>query len=197
MKLLLSLGLAATLLVGLWPAPAYGALTAESLKTYIQRVGARIDSSKGNLFVTSSASGRNRVEIRLLNDTARHRLGFYAYGFGNAGSAKDQGALYEYLLNANSELGIGSFFVDKEKDIGYKFLADTRDPLSYATFELIYLAMVTVINEQRPAIARMMSREAPADKPADAPPPEGPDESTAPPPVRRVAATAAARRTAR
>src|SRR5687768_13440628 len=112
MKRFLSLGLAALFLVGLWPAePARAALTAESLKNYSQRVGARIDSSKGNLFVTSSASGRNRIEIRLLNDTTRHRLGFYAYGFGNAGSAKEPGALYEYLLQANSELGIGSFFV--------------------------------------------------------------------------------------
>ena len=199
MRRYLSLWLAAAFVVGLWPAePARAALTAEALKNYIQRVGARIEpSSKANLFVTTTASGRARIEIRLLNDTTRHRLGFYAYGFGNAGSAKDPAALYEYLLNANSELGIGSFFVDKEKDIGYKFLADTRDPLSYATFELIYLAMVAVIGEQRPAIARMMTREAPADKPTDAPPPEDGDAPAAPPPTRRVSIAVAERRVAR
>jgi hypothetical protein len=197
MKQILSLALITAMWVVVWPAErAEAALTSEALRGYIQRVGARIEpSSKGNLFVTTTASGRSRVEIRLLNDTAKHRLGFYAYGFGNAASAKDQAALYEYLLNANSELGIGGFFVDKDKDIGYKFLADTRDPLSYATFQIIYLAMVSVIAEQRPAIARMMTREAPDEKPADAP--EEGEAPSAPPGVRRVADVALLRRTQR
>ena len=163
MKRILSLGLAAAFWVGLWPAErAEAALTAEALRGYLQRVGAKIDpSSKGNLFVTTATSGRTRVEIRLLNDTAKQRLGFYAYGFGNAGGAKDQAALYEYLLNANSELGIGGFFVDKDKDIGYKFFVDTADPLGSATFEAVYRAMVDTIKTRGPKIVVMSKANAP------------------------------------
>jgi hypothetical protein len=134
---------------------AEAALTAESLRAFVKRVGARIESNKDNLFVTSKDVGRGRVEIRLLNDSEKQRLGFYAYGFGNAGSAKDQKALYEYLLNANSDLAIGSFFVDGDQDIGYKFFLSTREPLTYTTFETVYLAMSNVIKERGPVIMRM------------------------------------------
>ena len=184
MKRTLSLGLAAVLWIGLWPAPrAEASLSQESLRGYIQRVGAKIESSKGGLFVTSMAGDHGRVEIRLLNDAAKQRLGLYAYGFGNVANAKDSGALYEYLLKANSELGIGGFFVDKDKDIGYKFLLDTRDPLSFETFSIVYVAMVTVITERRPEIAKMMSREAPAEKPAEAAPEDSGEPPPTPPPL--------------
>jgi hypothetical protein len=170
MKRTLSLAVAAVLCTVLWPAPrADASLSQENLRSFIQRVGAKIDSSKGGLFVTSMASEHGRVEIRLLNDAAKQRLGLYAYGFGNATNAKDQSALYEYLLQANSELGIGSFFVDKDKDIGYKFLLDTRDPLSFDTFSIVYLAMVNVIADRRPEIAKMLNAAAPAERPADSP----------------------------
>lgn len=179
MKRFLSLGLSAVMWFSLWPAsPARASLSQESLRGYIQRAGARIESAKGGLFVTSMPSGRGRVEIRLLNDAGKQRLGMYAYGFGNMSNAKDPGALYEYLLRANSELGIGGFFVDKDKDIGYKFLVDTRDPLSFETFSIVYLAMVSVISERRPQIAEMMSREAPSEKPADAKPEDAAPDGT-------------------
>lgn len=182
MKRFLSLGLAALLWIGLWPVPrAEASLSQESLRSYIQRIGARIESSQGNLFVTTMGSNRTRVEIRLLNDPSKQRLGLYAYGFGNAANAKDSGMLYEYLLHANSELGIGSFFVDKDKDIGYKFLADTRDPLSFETFSIIYLAMVNVIKERRSEIGKMMNTEAPSEKPANAEPEDTNDEQGAEP----------------
>ena len=189
MKRHLSLGLAAVFFVGLWPAsPAEASLSQENLRAYLQRVGAKIESSKGGLFVTTMASGRARVEIRLLNDAAKQRLGLYAYGFGNVATAKDAGALYEYLLRANSELGIGGFFVDKDKDIGYKFLVDTRDPLSFETFSIVYLAMVNVIAERRPEIAKMLTGAPPAEKPADTPPedtnePGAAEPSSDPPPA--------------
>jgi len=174
MKRTLSLGLAAVLWVGLWPAErASASLSQESLRSYIQRIGAKIESAKGGLFVTSVVSGKSRVEIRLLNDAAKQRLGMYAYGFGNAANAKDASALYEYLLRANSELGIGGFFVDKDNDIGFKFLVDTRDPLSFETFSIFYIAMASVIAEHRPEIAKMLQsgdqqQEPPAE---EAPPP--------------------------
>ena len=171
MKRHLSLGLAVVFWTALWPAPpAEASLSQENLRTYLQRVGAKIESSKGGVFVTTMTSGRAHVEIRLLNDAANQRLGLYAYGFGNVGAAKDSSALYEYLLRVNSELGIGGFFVDKDKDIGYKFLVDTRDPLSFETFSIVYLAMVKVIAERRPEIAKMLTGGPPPEKPADAPP---------------------------
>jgi hypothetical protein len=191
MKRHLSLGLA-VLWIGLWPAsPAKASLSQENLRTFLQRVGAKVESSKGGLFVTTMASGHARVEIRLLNDAAKQRLGLYAYGFGNVGAAKDAGALYEYLLRANSELGIGGFFVDKDKDIGYKFLVDTRDPLSFETFSIVYLAMVNVIAERRPEIAKMLTGGPPAEKPADAPPedtsaPGAAEAPSEPPPLLRL-----------
>jgi hypothetical protein len=182
MKRTLSLGLAAVLWVGLWPAErASAALSQESLKGYITRVGAKIDSSKGGLFVTTMLSGHARVEVRLLNDASKQRLGLYAYGFGNVANAKDPGALYAYLLEANSELGIGSFFVDKDKDIGYKFLVDTRDPLSFETFSILYMGAAQVIAERRPEIAKMLSADKPADAARDEPGEAGPEP---PPPLR-------------
>jgi hypothetical protein len=147
---------AAIVCLGLLPVPrAHAALTAESLRAFVKRAGGRVDSAKDNLFVTSKAVGRGRVEIRLLNDGEKQRLGFYAYGFGNVSGAKDAKALYEYLLHANSDLAIGSFFVDKDEDIGYKFFLSTREALAYATFETVYLAMTNVIQERGPVIARM------------------------------------------
>lgn len=173
MKRTLSLGLAAALWIGLWPAErAEASLTQESLRSYIQRIGAKIESAKGGLFVTSVMSGKSKVEIRLLNDAAKQRLGMYAYGFGNVSNAKDAAALYEYLLRANSELGIGGFFVDKDNDIGFKFLLDTRDPLSFDTFSIVYIAMANVIAEHRPEIAKMLqSSDQPQETPADDSPP--------------------------
>ena len=106
---------------------------------------------------------------QLLNDIEKHRLGMYAYGFGNVANAVDRPALLEYLLRANSELGIGSFFVDKDGDIGYKFLLDTRDPLSYETFEIVYLAMVNTIKERGPVIAKLAGSGTEPKKPAEEP----------------------------
>lgn len=212
MKDYLSWICAIALVVGLWPVTAAKAsLSNESLRSYVSRVGARIESNKGRLFVTSHAAGRGRAEIRLLNDIDKNRLGFYAYGFGNAARASDASKLYEYLLRSNSEMAIGSFFVDKDGDIGYKFLIDTRDPLSFETFQLIYLAMVKTIEDRGPVIMKMVvpgappsdekvtpeteEDEAPSAEPGDAesapsaepsegesaPPTESSDEDAAPP----------------
>ena len=186
--------------LGLCPAPrAEAALSSESLRSFVKRIGARIESAKGDLLVTSREAGRGRVEIRLLNDTTGHRLGFYAYGFGNVAGAKDPKALYEYLLRANSDLAIGSFFVDKDQDIGYKFILNTREPPSYITFETVYLAMAKIIQERGPVIIRMAGGAgAPPKTPAEAleevpreateAPGESPSEPDAGPPTTPGAA---------
>ena len=182
MKRTLSILLAAAAAIALAPCPARAALTTEGLKAYVKRVGARVDEAKGNLLVTSMAKGKGRVQLRLLNDGERGRLGFYAYGLGNARSAKDQAALYEYLLRSNSDLAIGSFFVDEDHDVGYKFFLNTRDPISYPTFETAYLAMATVIAERGPRIIRLASggnAEPAAAAPAEAPPAEPAGETPA------------------
>jgi hypothetical protein len=158
--------------------PQRGTLSVEGLRTYITRVGAKIDSSKGNLFVTSMTNGKARLEIRVLNDTAKQRVAFYAYGFGNSAGAPDPVALYEYLLKANSTMAIGTFFVDDDKDIGCKYMLDTRDPLSYETFEISYLAMFNNIKLRAPEIVKLAGRggqQKPAEEPAEEPaqPPAG------------------------
>src|SRR5438105_15449876 len=111
MKRYLSSLVLAVVCLGLFPAPrAEASLSPESLTSFVKRAGARIDSSKGSLLVTSILAEHGRIEIRLVNDAAKERLGFYAYGFGNTKAAKDPQALYEYMLHANSDLAIGSFF---------------------------------------------------------------------------------------
>lgn len=179
MKNYLSILSTAVSVVLLVAAPASAGLTTDGLKTYVKRVGARVDEAKGNLLVTSMPVGKGRVQIRLLNDATKNRLGFYAYGFGNVRGAKDAAALYEYLLRSNSDLAIGSFFVDEDQDIGYKFFLSTRDPISYATFETAYLAMAAVIGERGPRIIRLASG---AEKPAAeaAGEPAGEDQSGRP-----------------
>lgn len=167
--------------VACWPVgEARASLSQESLRAYIGRLGARVDSVKGNMFVTSLAAGKGRIEIRLLNDAPKQRLGFYAYGLGNAANAGNPVDLYAYLLQANSELAIGTFFVDKDQDIGYKFLIDTRDPLSYDTFSITYLAMVNVLKERGPVIREMLNKAGDAPKPDDVPD-EMPEDQPPPP----------------
>ena len=111
MRRYLSLALAAAFcLPVVAPERAAAALSLETLRSYVTRLGARIESTRGSLLVTSKAAGRGRVEIRLLNDNRKNRLGMYAYGFGNVANAGDRTELFGYLLRANSELGVGSFF---------------------------------------------------------------------------------------
>jgi hypothetical protein len=143
---------------------ARASLSNETLASFIRRVGGRIESTKGNLFVTSFAVERVRVEIRIVNDGGKDRLGFYAYGFGNVKNAKDQKAVLEYMLRANSDLAIGSFFLDKDDDIGYKFFLSTRETMRYMTFETVYVAMAKVIQERGPEIVKMTSGAPPADE---------------------------------
>lgn len=178
-----ALGVAIGLAVVLSTAPiARAALSMERLRDYVQRTGARIESAEGNLLVTSLSSGGPKVEIRLLNDSSRHRIGLYAYGFGNATGAPSTEALLDYLLLANSELGTGGFFVDKDRDIGYKLLLDTRDTLSAQTFQIKYLAMVAVIRERRPEILKLVGKGPSRDKPTD----EAPADSEEPVPQQEL-----------
>lgn len=188
-----SLVVALAVTAALWSTPtARAALTMERVREYVLKTGAKIESADGSLLVTSISSGGPRVEIRVLNDSTRHRVGLYAYGFGNASGAPSLEALLEYLLIANSELGTGGFFVDKDRDIGYKLLIETRDTLSAQTFQIKYLAMVAVIRERRPAILKLVGKSTGPDKPTDAPPADSGDngeapeklEPLAPPPVR-------------
>ncbi|MCC6745728.1 MAG: hypothetical protein IT175_17845 [Acidobacteria bacterium] len=171
-------------MAGLASAPvARAAITMERLRDYVLKAGAKIESSEGSLLVTSMATGGPKVEIRVLNDAARHRIGLYAYGFGNATGATSTEALLDYLLVANSELGTGGFFVDKDRDIGYKLLLDTRDPLSAQTFQIKYLAMVAVIRERRPAILKLVGKGPQREKPVD----EAPADTEEPAPQTELA----------
>lgn len=185
-----NLATVAIAVAGLIPAaPARASLSQENLKTYIRQVGAKIDSSDGNVIVTSMLAGRERIEIRVRNDSAKQILGLYAFSFGNVADATNPTEVSEYLLLANSELGIGSFFVDKDGDIGYKCLVDTRDPLSFETFATIYSAMVSVVKERGQKIRGMMKTDANPPKTDDAAPQEQPAVTMEPPPSTPLPAT--------
>ena len=175
MRRCLTLALAAAVAAAWAPSPAEAAITLETLRTYVTRAGARVDSAKGNLLVTSMVppAGRGRVEIRMVNEPRKNRLGMYAFGFANLASASERTTVYEYLLRANSELGVGSFFVDKDHDVGFKVLIDTRAPLSFESFQIAYLAMANAIAEHRPEIVRLAGPGGTREKPADEPPAEG------------------------
>jgi len=151
-------------LLAAMPRIARASLANETLTSFVKRVGGRVESNEGNLFVTSYAVERGRVEIRLVNDASKQRLGFYAYGFGSAKNAKDQRALFEYMLRANSDLAIGSFFVDADDDIGYKFFLSTREPMNYLTFETVYVAMAKVIATRGGEIVKMTTGGGPSDE---------------------------------
>jgi hypothetical protein len=174
--------LAAVAVVALLPAARVDAsLSQENLKRFLRQVGAKVESTNGNLVVASTGTGRDRIEIRLVNDATKQWLRLYAFDFGNVGDANSPAEVYEYLLLANSELGIGGFFVDKDKDIGYKFFVDTRDPLSFEAFAVIYNAIVNVVKERGPKIRAMMKADTAAPK-TDAPTPEEPPAETMEPP---------------
>ncbi len=94
----------------------------------------------------------------IVNDRRKNLLGFYIYNFGNLKDAPGRDDVNKYLLAANDLITIGSFFVDNEQDIGYKYLISTQQPLDQAVFQSIYLTMAAVARERRAEIKRLMGQ---------------------------------------
>jgi hypothetical protein len=64
--------------------------------------------------------------------------------------------VYKYLLSANDAITIGSFFVDAEQDIGYKYFFSSTQPLNQAAFESAYLTMAAVARDRRSEIRQLL-----------------------------------------
>jgi hypothetical protein len=150
---------ASLLLLAQQPKPAQPIM--DMLRQYLRRVGATVDQarSKADLLVSKYADPRGgTTTIVLVNDARKKLLGFYIYDFGNLGGASNAEAIYKYLLEANDQIAIGAFFVDREQDIGYKYLMSVQGQLELADFQSVYLMMAAVARERRPEIRRLLSQ---------------------------------------
>jgi hypothetical protein len=162
--------------------PAPKLTFAERMKQYLLRIGGTFDESKStaDMIVSNSANLKGgKVTIVLVNDRRRNLLGFYIYNFGSLKNATNKEEVYKYLLEANDSITIGSFFVDGDEDIGYKYLVSAGQTMSQAAFETAYITMAAVARERKPEIKKMIGvssekEEKPPDvkKASDEKPPE-------------------------
>ena len=144
---------------------------AERIKQYLIRVGGTVDESKStaDMIVSNSANLRGgKVTIVIVNDHRRNLLGFYVYNFGSLKNATNKEQVYKYLLEANDSITIGSFFVDSDEDVGYKYLVSGGQTISQAAFETAYITMAAVARERKPEIRKMIGVSSEKeDKPPD------------------------------
>jgi hypothetical protein len=139
------------------PAPKLTVI--DSVKRYLQQVGATIDPTKStpDMVVSNYADPKGgKTTIVIVNDRRKGLLGFYVYNFGSMKKAANREEVYKYLLGANDAITIGSFFVDNEEDIGYKYLMSTAQSLNQTAFGTVYLTMAAVVRERRADIRQML-----------------------------------------
>jgi hypothetical protein len=154
------------------PKPPAPKLTfAEKTKLYLQKLGASIDPAKSTVdMVVSNYSDPKggKTTVVVTNDKRKNLIGFYIYNFGSVKNAANKEEVFKYLLSANDAITLGSFFVDSDDDIGYKYLVSNATPLSATEFDTVYLTIAAVARERRGEIRQMLglpiSRE---EKPAD------------------------------
>ena len=153
------------------PKPRPRALTfAERMKQYLARTGATVDETKSapDMIVSNSADAKGgKITVVLVNDRRRNLLGFYIYNFGSVKNAANKEEVYKYLLEANDAITIGSFFVDPDEDIGYKYLVNGAQTMSQAAFESTYFTLTSVARERKTAIRKLLSGSAEKEKPPD------------------------------
>ncbi|HVF89729.1 MAG TPA: YbjN domain-containing protein [Blastocatellia bacterium] len=151
--------------------PAPRLTFAEVTRRNLQRVGATVDDNKSTADMVVSAyldEKGAKTTVVVLNDRRKNLLGFYIYNFGNLKNAARREDVYKYLLSANNQITIGSFFVDEEEDIGYKYLVNGWQSLSQASFESVYMAMIAATREHRPEIKeRLAASGGKDDKPSE------------------------------
>jgi hypothetical protein len=109
-----------------------------------------------------------KTTVVVTNDRRKNLVGFYIYNFGSVKNATNKEEVFKYLLSTNDAITLGSFFVDGEDDIGYKYLVSNAPPMTASEFDTIYLTMAAVARERRGEIRQMLGlpvgRE---DKPSD------------------------------
>src|SRR4030095_10253561 len=131
----------------------------DRIVAYIEPTGYTIDESKStpDMVVSNYPDAKGgKVTIVLVNDRRRNLLGFYIYNFGSLKGAANKDEVYKYLLGANDSITIGSFFVDADDDIGYKYLVSGAQAMSQPAFEYAYSTMAAVARERKPEIRKLL-----------------------------------------
>jgi putative sensory transduction regulator len=139
--------------------PAPKLTFSDRMKQYLLRIGGTVDEGKStaDMIVSNSANLRGgKVTVVLVNDRRRNLLGFYVYNFGTLKNATNKEEVYKYLLEANDSITIGSFFVDSDEDVGYKYLVSGGQTISQAAFETAYITMAAVARERKPEIKKLI-----------------------------------------
>ncbi|MEK6321697.1 MAG: YbjN domain-containing protein [Acidobacteriota bacterium] len=151
--------------------PAPRLTFADRIKQYLQRIGSTADESKStpDMVVSNYPEPKGgKVTIVLVNDRRRNLLGFYIYNFGSVKDVANKEEVYKYLLAANDSITIGSFFVDSEDDIGYKYLVSSAQAMNQPAFEYAYVTMAAVARERKPEIKKLLGTVSEKDeKPPD------------------------------
>ena len=155
----------------------------QRMKQLLQRTGATTDDARGSADMVVSTypdPKGGKTTIVLVNDRRRNLIGFYVYNFGSVKEIKNKEEVQRYLLSANDEITIGTFFVDGEDDIGYKYLVNGQATLTPAAFEFVYFTMAAVARERKPEIRKLLGlppakEETPSEvkKAAEGKPPNG------------------------
>ncbi|HKP14297.1 MAG TPA: hypothetical protein VJZ91_19410 [Blastocatellia bacterium] len=165
------------------PKPPAPRLTfADKTKLFLQKLGASVDPSKStaDMVVSNYSDPKGgKTTVVVTNDRRKNLVGFYIYNFGSVKGAGNREEVFKYLLSTNDAITLGSFFVDSEDDIGYKYLVSSATPLTAGEFDTIYLTMAAVARERRGEIRQLLGlpvgrEEKPADvkKAAEEKPPE-------------------------
>jgi hypothetical protein len=163
--------------------PAPRATFADKIKQYLQQLGAATDPSKStpDMVVSNYPDSKGgKTTVVIVNDRRKGLVGFYIYNFGSLKAAPNREEVYKYLLTTNDAITIGSFFVDGEDDIGYKYIINSAQPLTMSAFDSIYATMTTVASERKAEIRQLLG--APVGK--DEKPPDAKKAAEDKPPVR-------------
>jgi hypothetical protein len=131
----------------------------DQIKRSLKRMGATIDESKSSAEMVVSNYNNpkgGKTAVVVVNDRRKSLLGLYIYNFGSVKGIPNREEVYRYLLSANDAITIGSFFVDSEDDIGYKYLFSNALPFNQTAFEAAYLAMAAVARERRADIKQLL-----------------------------------------
>jgi hypothetical protein len=152
-------------------APAPRLTFADRTKQHLQQLGATVEPSKSSpdMIVSNFPDQKGgKTTVVIVNDRRKNLVGFYIYNFGNLKNATNREDVYKYLLSTNDSITIGSFFVDGDDDIGYKYLVTSAQPITLNVFDSIFTAMTTVARDRRPEIRQLLDASvSKEDKPAD------------------------------
>ena len=131
----------------------------DQVKQFVLRAGATIDTVKSTATMVVSnlpdAKG-GKTNVVVVHDRRKNFLGFYIYNFGSVKEISNREEVYKYLLSINDSITVGSFFVDGDEDIGYKYLVNAGQTISQPVFDSIYLTMAAVAREHRPEIRKLI-----------------------------------------